>query len=58
MTTALLQPLANISVAAGVATLAVIGVVMSVTLLSQLQASANFAIALLIDLLLLIVGMV
>ncbi|MCO7511213.1 hypothetical protein NJH77_18385 [Serratia fonticola] len=53
VTTVLLQPLAHISVVAGVASLAVIGVVLSVTLLIHAQASPNFAIAWLIDLLLL-----
>ncbi len=53
VTTVLLQPLAHISVVAGVASLAVIGVVLSVTLSIYAQASPNFAIAWLIDLLLL-----
>lgn len=53
VTTALLQPLANISMGASVASLAIIGAVLSVTLLIQSQASTNFAIALLIDLVLL-----
>ncbi|CAM4048824.1 hypothetical protein [Serratia silvae] len=52
-TTALLQPLNSISVAARAASLAVIGVILLVTLLIQFQASPNFAIAWLIDLLLL-----
>ncbi|HGM5489958.1 TPA: hypothetical protein ACKP1B_001563 [Serratia fonticola] len=53
VTTALLQPLANLSAVAAIVLLATIGAMLSVTLLIQSQASTNFAIAWLIDLALL-----
>ncbi|MNT93217.1 hypothetical protein D3C72_2346340 [compost metagenome] len=53
MTTALLQPLNSISLATRAASLAVIGVILSVTLLIQSQASTDLANAWLIDLVLL-----
>lgn len=53
VTKALLRPLASISVGAGAAMLAVIGAIVSVTLLIPSQASPDFAIAWLIDLVLL-----
>ncbi|WP_447872102.1 hypothetical protein [Serratia fonticola] len=53
VTTALLQPRNSISLAARAASLAVIGGILSVTLLIQSQASTNLANAWLIDLLLL-----
>ncbi|MDK2375047.1 hypothetical protein [Serratia fonticola] len=53
VTTALLQPSANIGVVSAIASLVVIGVALSVTLLIESQASVNFAVAWLIDLLLL-----
>lgn len=53
VTTALLQPLNSISLATRAASLVVIGVILSVTLLIQSQASTNLANAWLIDLVLL-----
>lgn len=53
VTSALLQPLGNLTVVAATVLLAIIAAVLSVTLLIQMQASTNFAIAWLIDLVLL-----
>ncbi|MHA7846583.1 hypothetical protein [Serratia sp. D1N4] len=53
ITTALLQPLANISVGTAAALLASIATTLAVILLIQSHASPDFAIALLIDLVLL-----
>lgn len=53
VTTALLQPLNSISLATRAASLAVIGVILSVTLLIQSQTSTDLANAWLIDLVLL-----